>query len=123
LVTKLPASFLLTGPNGVRTEPFQGHPRLRGLASAGERERASSSANPEVGVPERSPDQQRGRPIHEVPAQRARRDHGGAARSRRLLRASTSGKLATLDDYSAYVGLCVDVKRYARLHPGGYTCW
>jgi hypothetical protein len=36
---------------------------------------------------------------------------------------STSGDLGTLEDYSAYVGLCVDVKRYAELHPGGYTCW
>lgn len=28
-----------------------------------------------------------------------------------------------LDDYSSYLGLCVDVKRYAEVHPGGYTCW
>lgn len=31
--------------------------------------------------------------------------------------------LGDLDDYSAYVGLCSDVIRYAELHPGGYTCY
>lgn len=34
-----------------------------------------------------------------------------------------SGELGELDDYSAYLGLCADVKRYAEEHPGGYTCW
>lgn len=36
---------------------------------------------------------------------------------------STSGDLGTLDDYSSYVGLCVDVNRYRQLHPGGGPCW
>lgn len=36
---------------------------------------------------------------------------------------STSGDLGTLHDYRSYVGLCVDVQRYAEEHPGGYGCW
>lgn len=36
---------------------------------------------------------------------------------------SASGELGTLEDYSSYLGLCVDVKRYSREHPGGNTCW
>ncbi|HZA16608.1 MAG TPA: hypothetical protein VE645_06900 [Pseudonocardiaceae bacterium] len=35
----------------------------------------------------------------------------------------SSPDLGTLDDYSLYVGWCTDVKRYADVHPGGYTCW
>jgi len=31
--------------------------------------------------------------------------------------------LGTLEDYTAYAGLCADVKRYSQKHPGGYTCW
>lgn len=34
-----------------------------------------------------------------------------------------SGELGELDDYSAYLGLCADAERYAKEHPGGYTCW
>lgn len=35
----------------------------------------------------------------------------------------SSPDLGTLDDYSLYVGWCTDVKRYADVRPGGYTCW
>jgi hypothetical protein len=35
----------------------------------------------------------------------------------------SSSDLGTLDDYSLYVGWCTDVKRYADVYPGGYTCW
>jgi hypothetical protein len=34
-----------------------------------------------------------------------------------------AGALGTLDDYAGYVGACADVKQYAALHPGGYSCW
>lgn len=35
----------------------------------------------------------------------------------------SSPDLGTLDDYTLYVGWCTDVKRYADVRPGGYTCW
>jgi hypothetical protein len=35
----------------------------------------------------------------------------------------SSPDLGTLDDYSSYYGLCFDVKQYAKVHPGGYSCW
>jgi hypothetical protein len=38
-------------------------------------------------------------------------------------RSNNSPDLGTLEDYSSYVGLCVDVNRYSKLHPGGSSCW
>jgi hypothetical protein len=35
----------------------------------------------------------------------------------------SSPDLGTLENYSSYVGLCFDAKRYSQVHPGGYTCW
>jgi serine/threonine protein kinase len=35
----------------------------------------------------------------------------------------SSPDLGTLEDYSSYYGLCFDVKQYAKVHPGGYSCW
>jgi serine/threonine protein kinase len=36
---------------------------------------------------------------------------------------ASSPNLGTLGDYSSYYGLCFDVKQYAKVHPGGYSCW
>jgi hypothetical protein len=35
----------------------------------------------------------------------------------------SSPELGTLEDYSTYVSLCVDVNRYFTVHPGGHICW
>jgi hypothetical protein len=34
-----------------------------------------------------------------------------------------SPDLGTLEDYTSYVGLCADVNRYFKVHPGGHACW
>ncbi|GGU59504.1 hypothetical protein [Lentzea flava] len=33
------------------------------------------------------------------------------------------GNLGSVEDYSSYLGLCVDVNRQAEKYPGGSTCW